>query len=196
MHRLIQFLKTTLLGGVLILLPAWVATLLLLKALSQLGTLVDPVSQQLPKEVNHPRIMALLLLILVCFLIGLLLRTLIGRQIAQSVEAKVLRKLPGYSTLSSVAKQLGESHENRGFKPALVDMENALAPCFIVEVHADTRVTVFVPSSPTPAAGIILIIDAARVHPVDVSVAKMFACVSKWGAGSNELLAASHIPPA
>jgi uncharacterized membrane protein len=192
MHAILQFLKTTLLGGVLIILPAWIATLLLLKALAQLGKLVDPVSNQLPQQVNHPRILAFLLLILVCFLIGLALRTLIGRHIARSVENKVLRKLPGYSTLSSVARQMGESQENRGFKPALVDMEDGLAPCFIVEVHPDTRVTVFVPSSPTPAAGIILIIDASRVHPIDVSVAKMFACVSKWGAGSGELLTASR----
>lgn len=194
MHRIIEFIKTTLLGGVLIILPAWVAALLLLKALASLGVLVAPVSGQLPKEVNHPKILSLLMLILVCFLIGLVVRTAIGRQVAQTVEARVLRKLPGYSTLSSVARQMGDSHENFGFKPALVEMEGGLAPCFIIEQHADGRLTVFVPSSPTPAAGIILIIAASSVHPLDVPVTMVLKCVTKWGAGSRELLAGMSNP--
>lgn len=190
MHRMLTFAKTTLLGGVLVVLPAWVAALLVIKGLMQLQVLVVPVSAQLPQEVAHPKVIAALLLVVLCFIVGLTLRTAVGRQVTRSVENRVLRKLPGYSTLSSVAKQMGELHENRGFRPALVEIEEGLAPGFIVEEHPDGRFTVFIPSAPTPAAGTILILTASRVHPVDVSVGSVFKCVTQWGAGTGKLLEA------
>ncbi|MBX3389119.1 MAG: hypothetical protein KF691_06645 [Phycisphaeraceae bacterium] len=106
----------------------------------------------------------------------------------------MLERLPGYSTLRSVAEQLGQIENSRGFQPALVEIEDALAPCFIIEEHADGRRTVFVPSSPTPAAGTVYIIAGSRVHPLDIPVTKALKCITKWGAGSGELLAAMKTP--
>jgi uncharacterized membrane protein len=84
------------------------------------------------------------------------------------------------------------------FAAALVELEDALVPAFIVEEHPDGRYTVFVPSVPTPAAGAIYILDAARVHLVDVSFTTAVSVISRWGAGSWELLAAMPAarPPA
>jgi|GEM_PF-6191435 len=35
----------------------------------------------------------------------------------------------------------------------------------------------------------ILIMPSDRVHPIDVPVATMMKCISKWGEGTSELLA-------
>jgi uncharacterized membrane protein len=190
MKRVVDFLKTTVLGGALVVLPAWLTVLLLLKALMQLQVIVKPVGAVLPEGVVHPRVMAVLALLAICFAVGALVRTAIGRQVGRAVERTVLERLPGYTTLRSVAEQLGDMENARGFKPALVEIEEALAPAFIVEEHADGRFTVFLPSAPTPAAGTILIIDGARVHPVDVPLPTAFKVVTKWGTGAGELLAA------
>ena len=53
--------------------------------------------------------------------------------------------MPGYTTLRSMAEQMGDLQENHGFKPALVEIEDALAPGFIVEDHAGGKCTVFIP---------------------------------------------------
>ncbi len=190
MKKLLAFLKTTLLGGALVVLPTWLAILLVLKAMVHLELIVKPVSRGLPESVRHPQIMAALLLIVVCFVVGLLIKTTFGHEAKRTLENKVLEKVPGYTTLRGVAEQLGDLEGNRGFKPALVEIEEALAPAFIVEEHANQRCTVFIPSAPTPAAGTILIIDSARVHPVNVPVTKLFQCVAKWGTGMGDLLAA------
>lgn len=190
MPRFLSFLKTTLLGGAIVILPAWLAVMLLIKAVMQLQVFVKPVSNHLPETVGHPRVISVLLIILVCFAVGALIRTAVGRNVKSVVESTVLEKLPGYTMLRGVARQMGDLEQNHGFKPALVEIEEALAPCFIVEEHADGQRTVFIPSAPTPAAGSILIVVASRVHPVNVSVATMFKCVTKWGTGSGELLAA------
>ena len=103
--------------------------------------------------------------------------------------------MPGYTTLRSMAEQMGDLQENHGFKPALVEIEDALAPGFIVEDHTGGKCTVFIPSAPTPMAGNIYLIDSARVYPVDVPVTTMFKCISKWGTGAGDLLAALPSEP-
>jgi uncharacterized membrane protein len=190
MKKILSFIKTTLLGGLLVVLPGWLTALLLVKVLMKLEVFVKPVSSHLPPEAAHPRIIAVLLLLALCFAVGAILRTAIGQQIERELEDKVLSRLPGYKTLRGVAQQMSDIENDRGFKPALIEIEEALAPGFIIEEHGGGRLTVFVPSVPTPAAGTLYIIDAARVHPVNVSVAKMFKCIAQWGTGSGELLAA------
>jgi uncharacterized membrane protein len=78
----------------------------------------------------------------------------------------------------------------------LVEIEDALVPAFVVEDHDDGSYTVFVPSIPTPAAGTVYILDRARVHLVDVPFAQAVSVISKWGAGSRDMLAAMRRSPA
>lgn len=135
-------------------------------------------------------IIAILLMIALCLLVGTILHTTFGRQAKETVEKMVPEKIPGYTTLRSVAEQVGDLEENHGFKPALIKVEDALAPGFILEERPAGKRTVFIPSSPTPMAGNIYIIDEDRLHPVDVPVATMFKCITKWGAGAGDLVTA------
>ena len=69
-------------------------------------------------------------------------------------------------------------------------IEDALVPAFIVEELDDGRFTVFVPSVPTPFAGAVYILSRERVHLVDIPFTQAIQSVSRWGAGSKELVAA------
>jgi uncharacterized membrane protein len=89
----------------------------------------------------------------------------------------------------------GEAGENV-WKPALVEIEDALVPAFIMERHDDGRFTVFVPSVPTPLAGAVYILSATRVHPLDIPFAQAVQSISKWGSGSKALVAAMKAPNA
>jgi uncharacterized membrane protein len=71
---------------------------------------------------------------------------------------------------------------------ALVEIEDALVPAFVVEEHADGQYTVFVPSVPTPAAGTVYILARSRVHLIDVPFTQGVSVISKWGAGAGALL--------
>ena len=75
MNRIVDFLKTSVVGGALIVLPVWLTVLLLLKAIMQLQVFVKPVSTALPDGVGHPRLIAILVLIALCFAVGALVRT-------------------------------------------------------------------------------------------------------------------------
>jgi len=194
MKSLLRLIKTTLIGGLLIVVPVWLSVLLLLKTLSVLGLFVAPVTEQMPEAARHPRILALLVLVAGCFLIGLLVQTTLGRWFKRTLEKYLLEKVPGYKVLRGLAEQLADSDETHGFAPALVEIEDALAPGFIVERHDSGQCTVFVPSAPTPAVGQIYILAATRVHPVHLPLPRMMGCITKWGSGSGALLAAMHAP--
>lgn len=192
MKKVFKFLKTTFLGGALVVLPVWVATLLVFKVLQQMRAILKPVSSTLPEFVDHPQAFALIVLVAVCFLVGVIIRTVAGRRAKKVVERNVFEHIPGYTTLRNVGEQMADMEHEHGFKPALVEMENGLAPGFIVEELPNGFRTVFIPSAPTPAAGTILILEPSRVHPVDVSVTKVFKCVTKWGTGAGTMLEAMH----
>ena len=61
-------------------------------------------------------------------------------------------RIPGYALLRSLTQQLAGQGKENVWKPAMVEIEEALVPAFIIEVHDDGRFTVFVPSVPTPLA--------------------------------------------
>ena len=63
-------------------------------------------------------------------------------------------------------------------------------PAFVIEEFEDGRFTVFVPSAPTPLSGSLYILTADRVHPVDVPFTHAVKALSRWGAGSKELVEA------
>ena len=113
-----------------------------------------------------------------------------GRAARTRIEHSLLQKIPGYTLFRSMTRQMaGDSQEN-AWKPALVEIEDALVPAFIVEELDDGRFTVFVPSVPTPLAGAIYILTAARVHPVNVPFTQAIKAITRWGSGSKELVAA------
>ena len=190
MKRALAFLKATLLGGVIVVLPAWLAVLLVLKVLAHLEVFVKPVSSHLPHSLAHPRVIAILVLVGLCFLVGSAIQTAIGAKAERTAERLVLERIPGYTVLRSLASRLSDHAETASFQPALVEMEEALVPAFIVEQHTGNRCTVFIPSVPTPMAGAVYIIDNSRVHPLDLPAVSVMQCISRWGGGSDKLVAA------
>src|SRR5512134_3171064 len=190
MRTLAEFTKTTLIGGVLIILPIYVAVLLLAKAVTGLMALLTPVTEQLPAGVQFRQIAAILLLVALCFVVGLLVRTGPGLRAKNAFEQAVLEKLPGYTFLRGLTKRLAGRSEEWTLQPALVEIEEALVPAFIVEELEDGSYTVLVPSAPTPMAGSIYILSRDRVHPVDIPLTKAIGVFTKWGTGAGEFVRA------
>jgi uncharacterized membrane protein len=190
MQRIAEFTKTTLIGGVLVVLPVYVSALLLIKTLSGIVALLSPVTAQLPADAQFRRIIAFLIVVLVCFVAGLIIRTGTGLRAKNAFERMLLDKIPGYTLLRGLAGRLAGENKSEMFTVALAEIEEALVPAFIVEELDDGRYVIFVPSVPTPAAGAIYIIARERVHLVDVSFTKAVSVISKWGAGAGDLIKA------
>ena len=195
MRTLAEFTRTTLIGGLLVILPIYVAVLLLAKTVKGLLGLLQPVTEQVPASVEFRQIVAIILLVGVCFLVGLIVRTGPGLRAKNACERAVLEKLPGYTFMRGLVKRLAGQSEEQTLQPALVEIEDALVPALIVEELEDGSYTVLVPSAPTPMAGSVYILPRERVHPVDIPFTKAIGVFSKWGTGAGEFVRAMRDRP-
>ena len=190
MKKRLVFVGSSLLAGFLIVVPIYLAVLLLLKVMKSVVTLVRPVALLLPESVPAEMLLSLLLVLLICFVIGMLVRTRIGGVIRERMETTLFERIPGYALIRSLTQQLAGSSQEKVWKPAFFESDEGLLPAFIIEEFDDGRYTVFVPSIPTPLAGAVYILDRKRVHPLDVPFTDALKAISKWGSGSRELVAA------
>ena len=188
MKQVRKSLVQTFVAGVLLVVPVYLAILMLLKAMKSLGAVVRPVARLLPKSFPAETVISLLLVVVFCLLAGTVLRTTFGQGMMAKMESSILHKIPGYDVIRSMAGQLTGQGQDRAWQPALVEIEDALVPAFIVEEFEDGRFTVFVPSVPTPLAGAIYILSADRVHPLNVPFTQAVKTVTRWGSGAKELV--------
>ncbi len=117
-------------------------------------------------------------------------RTRAGRVVRERIERGFFERIPGYALFRSLTQQVAGDNRQNVWKPALVEIEEALVPAFIIEEFEDGRYTVFVPSIPTPFAGAVYILDRKRVHPLDVPFTEALKVVSRWGSGAKDLVMA------
>jgi uncharacterized membrane protein len=177
-------------AGFLVVAPVYLACLLLLKAMKTIMDLMAPVVKVLPNSVRAENLIALILVLVICFFVGLAVRTRMGRTIKNRLDRSLFQKIPGYSLLRSLTQQLAGETKDQAWHAALIEIEDALVPGFIIEELVDGRFTVFVPSVPTPMAGAVYILTPDRVHRVDVPFTEAVMTITKWGSGCQNLVAA------
>ena len=185
-----DFVINAVVGGIFVVVPVYLAVVLLLKGMQSVASLVRPIAAMVPDTVPAETLLSLLLVLFVCFLVGAAVRTRAGRRVRERLEVVFFERLPGYGLLRSLTQRLaGNSNEN-AWQPALAELEDALVPAFIIEALDDGRLTVFVPSIPTPLAGAVYILAPERVHIVDIPFSDAIKSISRWGSGSRDLVAA------
>jgi uncharacterized membrane protein len=192
MEKSLRFIVRTVVSGLLILIPIYLAVLLMLKAMKSVAGLVGPLARLVPDWVPAEKALSFLLVLMICFLIGVAVRTRIGRLAQELAEKSFFEKIPGYAVIRSLTHRMaGDEHENV-WRPVLAEIEEALVPAFVIEEFEDGRYTVFVPSVPTPFAGTVYILEKSRVHLMEVPFTQALRVISRWGSGAKDLVVSSE----
>jgi uncharacterized membrane protein len=195
-----NFVKTTAIGGFFVVLPAAIVLFLIGKVLAAIAMAVSPLLENMTLRqiggIGVATILAILLLFLLCFVTGLLIRTHLGRVAGGWVEGRVLRKLPGYMMIKNLTGRF-TGVEGTEFAPALVDLYggDTRSLALIVEEHDDGRYTVFVPLAPTPTIGQVHILPSARVRKIQAPLGAVMNSFMQWGVESNRFLSHSDGTP-
>ena len=190
MKHSMMAVSKALIRGLLIVIPVYLAILLLLKGMKSVANLVRPFTAILPEWIPAEDLLSLLLVLAICALIGGAVVTRIGRGARDWIERTVFERIPGYGVIRSLTHQMAGKSQESTWRAALIEIEDALVPGFIIEEFEDGRYTVFVPSIPTPFAGAVYVLDRQRVHPVNVPFTDAIRVVSRWGSGAKTLVAA------
>jgi uncharacterized membrane protein len=193
MKGLVEFLKTTALGGLFVVLPVLLLYMLLGEVLNLVIGLATPIADLFPKgtfdNLTAPFPVAVILLLGVSFVIGLALRVEIGRSLGGWLERKVFGRLPVYGALKSLTKAFGEAGEGAAFRPALLGGSDGVQELiYVVEDHGDGKLTILVPWAPTAFSGFVKIVEKDRVEMLDTNLGEASRILGQWGIGVRELL--------
>jgi hypothetical protein len=88
--QFIQSITQALVAGVLFILPVCLAILLLLKAAKSFGGLVKPLTRLMPDWLPAENLLSFLLVLVVCLLVGMALRTSVGQAARTGIENSLL----------------------------------------------------------------------------------------------------------
>ena len=193
MKKLLEFFKTTALGGLFVLLPVLLLYLLLSEALGLIVALATPIADLFPKgtfeEINHPVAMGLILIMGVSFVIGLALRSESGRRLGRWIERTVLGRLPAYKALKNLTTGFTEAGKDGAFKTAVLNSPGGEREIvYIIEDHGNGHHTVLQPWAPTAFAGYVKVIRQDRLKVLDANLGDVSRALSHWGVGVRDLL--------
>src|SRR4029078_7057528 len=108
-----EFVTSTLIGGLLIVVPVYLAVLLLLKGMKSAATLVRPFAALLPDWIPAENLFSLLLVLIICFIVGVAVRTGSGRVVRERLEVTLFGRLLGDGLINILPQRLtGDSEES------------------------------------------------------------------------------------
>ncbi len=189
---MIKLLRTTIVGGIIFLIPIAIFAAVIGKGLELAGVIAKPIAQALPPDVIAgfavARVLAVILLLVLCFVAGLVARAAIARKLVRDLEANVLSKLPAYAVLKAKTQSMLSPEDVEGMSPVVVRFDNSWQFAFEIERIEGGKVALFLPGAPDPWSGSICVADADRVTPLDLPIAFMANMVKRLGKGANEAL--------
>ena len=179
---------TNIVYGVIALVPIGILALLVVQVLNVLGEVARPLALHSKLAAALVVVVGLAAVLVLCFLLGLLIRTRLGTATYESIERRYLKRLPGYEPITSILR--GFAQKSKGYRPVTVSLFGPGTAVFglLIEANGNGTMTVFVPTAPTMAVGSIHVVDEDRVRILDASFSDLSGCISQWGIGSRRLL--------
>jgi uncharacterized membrane protein len=192
-------------AGLAIVLPAVLSVAVLLWLFGTVANITDTLLIALPRKLTHKdlgngpmywywSVVALLLAAVLIGLIGLLARNYFGKRIIEWIDAALLR-IPLLNKVYSTTKQVNDafSAKNKTAFRTVVLVEFPRAGCYTIgfvtndqlqDLPAPTGkklVCVFVPATPNPTSGFLLMVPEAELIKLQMSVAEGIKSVISLG---------------
>jgi uncharacterized membrane protein len=160
--------KTTILGGVIFLLPFAVVVFLLGQLAALIVSIAGKLDEYVPDAtigiVSSATIAATLLLVAICFLAGLAARRSFATRFSDKVEKTLLLLFPRYAILKNqMASNLASHAGQASMQPVLVRFDDAARIGFETDRAEGGLVTIYLPGAPDPWSGHLVHVAAERV---------------------------------
>ena len=180
--------RTNVIYGLLVLVPAAIIFLLLVKIVEILEKMAAPLNLESSTNVVVAILLGLLLLLLLCFVVGAFVRTQIGSWSLERLERKILNQIPGYEIISNMLR--GFAEKRTAYPAAMVRLygPGTAVLGFIMEENENGSLTVFVPSAPALTVGSLHVVDRERVTILEAGFMDVTNCISQWGIGLQNIL--------
>ncbi len=190
-----NFIKTTAIGGLLFLLPLIVLGSLIGQLVPIVMSIANVLGDVLPGTFKTPSgisllvLLAIVVLLLLCFLAGLIARYSLGRRFSEAFEKKLVMLFPRYAILKDqVADSIGGDQSRPKMTPVLVRLNDFMRIGFEIERSADSKhVTVYLPGSPDTWSGYSVIVSPDRIEPLNLEFGDAVSICEQLGKGSTQI---------
>jgi uncharacterized membrane protein len=187
MKQRINTVTTTIIGGAVFLVPLVVVIFFGSKLLSFMEGLLQPIEARTGDlafgGIAFTTVLALLLILLACYLFGLLGRTRQGRGVLQWAQKGVAMVLPSFGMYNELLNEIGGEGANASVVMVPTDAGWTLAISF--EAQGEGPRLVFIPGAPQWTEGSIALAPPENVRPTDLTVVELIALLRRCGRASE-----------
>lgn len=181
-------MKTTILGGILFLAPLAIIAFILNKAFQMSMLVVAPLDKILPVKnvfgVASLNVLALLFILLLCYLAGLLAqRAFLGKRM-QRLDGFLVDIIPGYAVFKALVGSASSNEELAArLKPVLARFDDYEQIAFEIE-RGESQSVLFLPGAPSAWSGSTVIADNSRITPLNIPAHQATKLLRTFGRGS------------
>lgn len=204
MKSFLNFVKTTIYGGILFVIPFTIIIYIFKDIYNNLYKIVAPIAISAGVESFFGKIAVIIsviiVLLLICFLMGLIVKFGFGKRLHDLLDKFALTFIPGYDKMKAEAikkvdKNLLDKTVNvyDEWKSVIMKLNLEWKIVFIVEENENGLITIFEPGSPEFLKGGTKIISKSDVIFFHIEKSKAITYLKKYGSGSAELLTGQDI---
>lgn len=187
-----RFIQNTLIGGIFFLIPVVVAAAILGKAFKMMRSIAIPLSEALGadsvKDVVFVNLLTVFCLVALCFLAGLFSKNIWGKKLFNFLDVLLQKFIPGYTIFKNMTSEFDVNKSASSLQPVLIRLDDQSQIAFEVERTATQQVVVFLPGSPDPRSGSVVLIDSERVTPINASFLSVSSMLKRFGRDIHLLL--------
>lgn len=199
MTQLNNFIKKSIIGGLLVILPSVIIFIALRWAFNAVSGLIAPIARPIVNHTGAAELavdgMVILVILLTCFVVGTLASTGTGKWLHARFDNSLAKLAPGYNLIRDIVHQLLGDQSDSPFKKGEVARARLFSSDGTAEVtaivtsrHSNGSFTVFVPTGPNPTSGMIYHLPQEQVTLLPgVKVEEALRTIIACGAGSAEL---------
>ena len=192
MKKVLQIIKSTIIGGILFLVPVVLLIVIIEKAFNISQKIITPFTRQFSGKyvagIAMQEFIVIVLLLLICFIAGLLASAKAASNFVATIETYILNHVPGYMFLKKVGEGMIGIEDKNDLKVVLVKVDDAWQLAFLIEQVNEGLFTVFVPDAPSLWSGAVYYIEKDKMRLTDITHKQAIASLRGLGFGSGELI--------
>jgi uncharacterized membrane protein len=181
-------MKTTILGGILFLAPLAIVAIILNKVFQMSIAVAKPLGKYMPLEtyagIASVNILAILLIVLVCYLAGLIAKRAFFSNRLQRLDGFLIDMIPGYAIFKGMVGSASSDEALAAMMtPVLVRFDDYEQIAFEIE-RGETHSVIFLPGSPSAWTGSSIVADNTRIRRLDIPTHQATKLLRAFGRGT------------
>lgn len=194
MQPILSFVKSTIVGGFLFLVPVGIVLVVLGRLFAHAqGAAVIIHDRAFPSTESAllASVIAVLILIFVAFMAGAFLRTQLGQRLFRALEDRILMRVPMYTLARQmIGDMTGGTALLSGAaqtEVVLVQLDDMQVLGFMIERGDQGKAVIYLPGAPSALSGSVAIVAQDRILPTNLLPSDVMASMRRLGSGLTKL---------